>query len=140
MMRVEGSRGEGRLTRGEVSALAAEVASKVGTILPDGFSCIAHDATVILVRGHVGVRMLDLGDAPEWRAESWVDDLRGVLWQVLSDFQDEIVEQLGRAWPAVPGAAGIAVPHVRIEDDTVRAWYGTDGDPVMALELSSTRQ
>jgi hypothetical protein len=133
-MQLEGSHGEGRLTPAEVSGLAAAVASKVGAILPDGFSCIVHDATVILVWGDVGVRSLDLTDAPEWRAENWAEDLRVVLWQVLSDFQDEIVEQLRQAWPTVPGAAGIAVPHARIKDGTVRAWYGTDEDAVVSLQ------
>ena len=131
---MEGYRGEGRLTLGEISGFAEAVAASLGAVVPDGFSCIASDSVVILVRGHVAVRNLDLADAPEWRVESRADDLRVVLWQVLSDFQDEIIEQLGRAWPAIPGAVGIAVPHARLENGSVRAWYGNDEAIVVALE------
>lgn len=133
-MRVEGSGVEGRLTPLEISSLAAAVASEVGAVLPEGFSCVANDATVILVRGHLGIRGLDLADVPEWRADSWREDLAMVLWQVLSDFQDEIIEQLGQAWPPIPGASGIAVPHTRIDNGMVRAWYGTDDAVVVSLK------
>ncbi len=133
-MRVGGYGDEARITPPGIAALAATVASRVRAILPEGFSCIADDTLVILVRDQAGVRSLDLADAPQWQVGAWAEDLRVVLLQLLSDFQDEIVEQTRQAWPAIPGGSGIAVPHARIDDGTVRAWYGTDDAIVVPLE------
>jgi hypothetical protein len=130
-----GESGEGaRLPPPGIAALAVTVASRVRAILPEGFSCIANDTLVILVRDHTGVRSLDLAYAPRWEVGNWAEDLRLALLQVLSDFQDEIIEQMRQPWPAIPGGAGIAVPHAQIEDGTVRAWYGTDDAIVVALD------
>ncbi len=117
-----------------VSNIATALASVMNAVLPDGFTCIANGTSVILVRDYVGVRSLDLANAPDWRPETWTEDLRAVLWQVLSDFQDEIVDQLHKAWPPAPGSAGIAVPHAQVEDGALRGWYGTNGEVVLALD------
>ena len=75
-----------------------------------------------------------MADAPQWQLGAWAEDLRVVLLQVLSDFQDEIIEQTRQAWPAIPDGSGIAVPHARIDDGTVRAWYGSGDAIVVPLE------
>ena len=116
-----------------VPMLAAALASRIRPILPEEFSCIADDTRVILVRDHAGVRSLDLADAPEWRAESWVEDLRAVVWQVLSDFQDEIVEQVWQAWPPAPGG-GTAIPYVEIKDGRLLAGFRHEGQMFVGLD------
>jgi hypothetical protein len=133
MMRVERPHNQGVLPFAAVSNVATALASGMNAILPDEFTCIANGTSVILVRDHVGVRSLDLAHAPDWRPETWAEDLRAVLWQVLSDFQDEIVDQIRKAWPPAPGSSGIAVPHAQVEDGALRGWYGTNGEVVLAL-------
>lgn len=118
----------------EVASLASQLASGMGGILPEGFTCVANETSVILVRGHLGIRSLDLATALEWRPESWLDDLRLAVWQVLSDFQDEIVEQLHRAWPEAP-SGGIGLPRVRIEGPTIQVSYSVGGETVVALDV-----
>lgn len=116
-----------------LAVLAREIAARFETIAPEGFSCVAYDTLVILVRGHRGVRGLDLADL-DWEPGHWGEDLRNILWQILSDFQDEIVEQLSAAWPAIPGGAGIAVPHAELMDGVVQGSYQSGDRPVVRLE------
>lgn len=94
MMRIERPHNQGAVPFAAVSNVATAIASRMNAILPDKFTCIANETSVILVRDHVGVRSLDLADAPDWPPETWAEDLGAVLWQVLSDFQDEIVDQI----------------------------------------------
>lgn len=114
--------------------IARDIAVRFSAIAPQGFSCIAYDTLVILIRGHVGVRALDVAHALHWEAGHWGEDLSSVLSQILSDFQDEIVEQLRAAWPALPGGAGIAVPRTAIDGDFVQGWYQSEEGPVLRLE------
>ncbi len=134
MMGAEGRHDQRMFPFAEVSKVATALAAVMDSVLPDGFTCIANETSVILVRGHVGVRSVDLADAPDWRAETWAEDVRAVLWQVLSDFQDEIVDQLREAWPPDPRSRGIGVPRAEVEDTVVRGWYGTNGEVVLALD------
>jgi len=134
MMRIERPHDQGAPRFAAVSNVATALASRVNAILPGEFTCIANETSIILVREHVGVRSLDIADAPDWRPETWAEDLRAVLWQVLSDFQDEIINQTRTPWPSAPHSSGIAVPHVGVEDGALRGWYGTNGDVVLALD------
>lgn len=116
-----------------VHELAEEIADRFAHIAPGGFSCIAYETWVILTQGHRGLRHLDLADAPDWSAQSWTSDLRAVLWQVLSDFQDEIVHRIAGAWPTTV-TGGLALPHSKIEGAKVFAWYGTHTDAIIRLD------
>lgn len=104
---------------GAVPKIAAILASRVDAILPEEFDSIVDETRLILVRDRTGLRSLDLTGVPEWRTETWVEDLRSVLWQVLSHFQDEIVEQRRERWPTAPDG-GMAIPYVEVEEGSFR--------------------
>lgn len=116
-----------------IHAVATEIAKRFADIAPDPFSCVAYETSVILTHGHQGLRHLDLADAPDWFEDSFADDLKAVVWQVLSDFQDEIVHKIGAAWPTMP-TGSLAAPHCNIEDGAVVGWYGTESHVALRLD------
>jgi hypothetical protein len=126
-MPAEWSAVEGLLPPGAVPKIAAVLASRVDAILPQGFECVVDDTRLILVRDRTGLRSLDLTGAPEWRMETWVEDLGSVLWHVLSDVQDEIVELRREPWPPAPDG-GMAIPYAEVEEGSLRGGYGSKGE------------
>ena len=66
-----------------------------------------------------------------------IDDLPPYLDAAFSEapteFQDEVVTELVRAWPELPDTRGLALRGTRIDGEVLRSWYGDERDPVVTL-------
>ena len=85
---------------------------------------------------HEGIGIRRIALSPNGQLDS-VDDLPpyldAALSEALTQFQDEVVTELGRAWPELPDTGSLALRGTRIDGDVLRAWYGEERDPVVTL-------
>src|SRR6266480_1511528 len=83
------------------------------THVPPGFAVIASwvhpEPEIVLVHEGIGIRGIAL--SPNGKLDS-VDDLPpyldAALSEALTQFQDEVVTELGRAWPELPDTGSLA--------------------------------
>jgi hypothetical protein len=121
-----------------LSQAAKDMAAALDEVVPPGFAVIASwvhpEPEIVLVHEGIGIRGIVL--SPNGQLDS-VDDLPpyldAVLSEALTQFQDEVVTELGRAWPELPDTGGLALRGTRIDGEVLRAWYGDERDPVVSL-------
>jgi hypothetical protein len=89
---------------------------------------------IVLVHEGIGLRGIVL--SPNGQLDT-VDDLPpyldAALSEALTQFQDEVVTELGRAWPELPDTGSLALRGTRIDGEVLRAWYGDEREPVVSL-------
>jgi hypothetical protein len=67
--------------------------------------------------------------------EAFEDNVATAVWSVLSGIQDYISEALKEPWPPNQSAPReLPVPEVGIAGGFIRAWYGSEKSPILALD------
>lgn len=121
-----------------LSQAARDIAAALDEVVPPGFAVIASwvhpEPEIVLVHEGIGIRGIVL--SPNGQLDS-VDDLPpyldAALSEALTQFQDEVVTELGRAWPELPDTGSLALRGTRIDGEVLRAWYGDEREPVVSL-------
>src|SRR5206468_4168026 len=101
------------------------LASRLDAAVPEPFQVVAEQEEVWLLekgRRNTGGIIVDL-------------EVEEAVWRVLTDFQDELAEQLRVPWPHDPALGYVFhEPEVVVRDGAVHFWYGEEGNPVLAFE------
>jgi len=121
-----------------LSQAARDVAAALNEVVPPGFAVIASwvhpEPEIILVHEGIGVRGIVLSANGQLDSvDALPPYLDAVLSEALTQFQDEVVTELGRAWPELPHTGGLALRGTRIDGEVLRSWYGDERDPVVTL-------
>lgn len=117
---------------------AKDMAGALDEVVPPGFAVIASwvhpEPEIVLVHEGIGIRGIVLSaNGPLDSADDLPAYLDTALSEALTQFQDELVTELGRAWPELPDARGLALCGTRIDGEVLRSWYGDERDPVVTL-------
>jgi hypothetical protein len=110
--------------------LAAALASRLASVLPEAFSVVSIDD---------GLRISNENDTAWFGGREFgptettvTADLEGFAWNALNNVQDYVVVTLCEAWPK--SATGeLALPGTRVIGQQLRLWYGPEADPVVTL-------
>jgi hypothetical protein len=117
-----------------MSALATALAVRADRVLPNGFHAQATGLTVSLssvAEGHL--RDIDLSLALQ-QADQLVWAIEVGALRVLSDFQDDVIESLRRAWPTAEGHAAPADAFAEVSHGSLLLGYRYVDSPVVDLQ------
>jgi len=107
-----------------LSRLAAEVASRLGEVVSEGFTVTADDTTITLSRWGETWRSLDLSlELGHYPDEPLAETAARASLQVLRDVQDDVIETIWTAWPEAAGRSGPARAYSEVENGRLRLGY-----------------
>jgi hypothetical protein len=108
--------------------LAAALASRLDDVAPEGFSVVADEGRIAVRRGG---SVVGGSAAPEILEDDAEPNIETVTRSAISAVQDVFAEELKEPWPATAGAMPDA--DVRVDDDRLIVWFGSETAPVLAL-------
>lgn len=113
--------------------LAEELASRLSTIVPSGYSVRAEGPSVRVSSGNVqlgGSSAALIVDEKDNRSSD--QKIENAIRSVLSRIQDCVMQALTEPWPQTQNGQ-IALPGARSDGKSVFLWYGVEDDPDVLL-------
>jgi hypothetical protein len=108
--------------------LATALASRLDDVAPDGFSVVADESRITVIReGSV----VGGSAAPEILEDDAEPNIETVTRSAISAVQDVFAEELKEPWPATAGAMPDA--EARVDGRRLIVWFGPEAAPVLAL-------
>jgi len=117
-----------------MAILAARLAARIGSVLPNGFRTRSSGTQVELELNGRSIRSIDLTHESWTEDEQVVDVVPRAALQVLHDFQDDVIEELWTAWPSAAGKNAPAEPYARMKSNVLTAGYAHGNTVVVEFE------
>jgi hypothetical protein len=111
---------------------AAELATRLNEVVPDGFTVIAeHENVVLRHNGEVigSTSMADLVESSE-NLDHLPENLETAARAILSNVQDWIADTSYEPWP---GTQSQPNPGAQFSDGILAMWFGDQENPVLSL-------
>jgi len=117
-----------------MSTLATALADRIDRILPNGFQASATGTIVSLsTPAERALRDIDISLVLN-HVDNLSDAAEAAAWQVLNDFQDDVIDYLWEAWPTAEGHTSPAGAYGEMAQGLLTLGYRYSDSPVIDLE------
>jgi hypothetical protein len=118
-----------------VTRLTEALAERLRRVAPPGMQVrVVSGLIVMRLTGAAWDGVADPGAVATAPTTTPLETIRLAASNALNDFHDYICEILREPWPARHVTTGVANPHVELQGNTVRMWFGDRNAPVLVLE------